>query len=101
MANEKKPYGEFGHVLLTDEDVKALKQRFPDLYETYIEAVDGYCESTGKKYKNYRATIQNWIRRDRQSGKLKRAAAGQISRKPTYDINEISRKAAQNTEIKY
>lgn len=102
MSNdERKPYGEFGHVLLSDRDIEILKERYPNLYETYIEEVDGYCESTGKKYKNYRATIQNWIRRDAQSGKLKRAAAGQISRQPTYDINEISRKAAQNTEIKY
>lgn len=103
MAKEqnKKTYGEFGNVKLTDEDLAVLQERYPQDYADYIEAVDGYCESTGKKYKNYRATIQNWIRRDKKSGKLKRAAAGQISRQPTYDINEISRKAAQNTEIKY
>ena len=102
MATEKRtPYGEFGHVLLSDDDIRILQERFPDLYKEYIEEVDGYCESTGKKYKNYRATIQNWIRRDRQSGKIKRAAAGVISHKPTYDINEISRRAVLNTEIKY
>lgn len=101
MSDEKrKPYGEFGHVLLSDDDIKILTERFPGLYEDYIEKVDGYCESTGKSYKNYRATIQNWIRRD-QSGKIKRAAAGVISHKPTYDINEISRRAVLNTEIKY
>ncbi len=97
---EKKAYGEFGNVMLTDEDVEVLKQRFPDLYERYIEEVDGYCESTGKKYKNYRATIQNWIRRDRQSGKLK-SKRGDISRKPTYDLKKIAAAAEHNTEIKY
>lgn len=102
MSNEeRKPYGEFGHVLLSDRDIEILKERYPNLYETYIEEVDGYCESIGKKYDNYRATVQNWIRRDKQNGKLRRTQAGEISRQPTYDINEIARKAAQNTEIKY
>lgn len=101
MAKEKnkKTYGEFGNVKLTDEDLAVLQERYPQDYADYIEAVDGYCESTGKKYKNYRATIQNWIRRDKKSGKLRNK--GSISRKPTYDIAAIKAKAETNTTIRY
>lgn len=100
MSNEeRKPFGEFGHVLLSDRDIEILKERYPNLFEQYIEEVDGYCESTGKKYKNYRATVQNWIRRDKKSGKLRNK--GSISRKPTYDIAAIKAKADTNTTIRY
>lgn len=103
MSNEeRKPYGEFGKVLLNDWEIEKLKEKYPiDEIKNAVEELDAYCAAHGKKYKDYRAAIHNWIKKSEQYSKPKRAAAGQISRKPTYDINEISRKAAQNTEIKY
>ena len=64
-------HGEFGHVLLTDEQYESLVK---DLGETkvaeYIRKVDEYCEQYGKSYKNYSLTIRKWINKD-QSGKKK------------------------------
>lgn len=64
----KKEYiyiGEYKNVKLTQDQLEKLKQEIPE-YETYIERVSGYVESTGKSYKNYLATIRNWYRRDQE-----------------------------------
>lgn len=59
-------YGTYQNVLLTDEDIKKLEQEIPN-YQEYIERVSEYVASTGKKYKNFLATIRNWYRRDNQN----------------------------------
>ena len=56
---EKKPYGEFKNVLLTDEEFEKLKQRFTD-YETRIQRLSQYIASSGKRYKSHYATILTW-----------------------------------------
>lgn len=84
---ERKAYGEFGHVLLSDEELAKLQQKYPAWYQQYIEKVDGYVDSTGKKYKKYYSTVQNWIKRDIEDGKLK------VSAEPTYDLDEIEQEA--------
>lgn len=62
--NDKKDiYGEFENVLLTDDEIKKLKDRIPK-YSDYIERLSGYLESSGKKYKSHYATILNWHRKD-------------------------------------
>ena len=70
---QKKGYGEFQNVLLTDEEYQWLKEKFQDKTDEYIERLSGYLESTGKdKYKSHYATILNWYRRDKeQVGKAK------------------------------
>ena len=60
--------GEFGHVLLSDEDEAGLDEQFPGLWRDYVTRVDEYCEQSGKRYRNYRLTISKWIRKDRQAG---------------------------------
>lgn len=60
----KEKYGEFGNVLLSDEEIGKLKQRFPSSWERWIARLDEYIESKGAKYKNHYATILNWARRD-------------------------------------
>lgn len=59
----RKGYGEYGHCMLTDEELAKLKAEFSDWGER-IRRLDEYCESTGKCYKNGLATIRNWARRD-------------------------------------
>lgn len=61
---EKKAYGEFGNVLLTDEEYAKLKERFPRDYLAKIEKCSSYVASSGKKYANHYATILNWARED-------------------------------------
>jgi hypothetical protein len=64
--NQKHKYGEFKHVLLTDEQHEALVNDYGEQkLDEYIRKVDEYCEQTGKKYKNYLLTIRNWIRKDK------------------------------------
>ena len=57
-------YGEYKNVRLDDDQLAKLKAEFPNDWEARIEEVSAYCESTGKKYKNYLATIRNWAKRD-------------------------------------
>ena len=59
-------YGEYGKVLLTDEDLDKLKAEFTD-WQARIERLDSYIASTGKSYKNHLATIRNWARKDKES----------------------------------
>ena len=57
-------YGEYKNVLLSDKQLEKLKKEFPADWEARIERVSSYCESTGKSYKNYFATIKNWAKKD-------------------------------------
>ncbi len=66
-------YGEYKNVLLADDQLAKLKDEFPNDWAARIEEVSAYCESTGKKYKNYLATIRNWARRDAAKRKPKMA----------------------------
>lgn len=62
-------YGEYQNVLLTDEQLKKLKEEFPNDWEQRIDRVSEYCELSGKTYKNYLATIRAWARKDKQTPK--------------------------------
>ncbi len=55
----KSKYGSFENVLLTNDELNKLKQRFPD-WHAKIENLSLYIESTGKKYQSHYATILNW-----------------------------------------
>ena len=60
-----RAYGEFKNILLTDEDYKILIDRFGEgIVSDAIETAGNWIESHGKRYKNYRAFLQNWIKRD-------------------------------------
>lgn len=76
MASPKIAYGEFSCVLLTDEELGKLKERFPD-YNTKIDALDSYIASSGRKYKSHYATILSWANKDLE---LKKAEKPKESR---------------------
>ena len=61
-------YGEYKNVLLTDEDLEKLKAEFSD-WEARIERLSSYIAQSGKSYKNHLATIRNWAKKDKESGK--------------------------------
>lgn len=71
----RRKLGEFGHVLLSDEDEAKLDEQFPGFWRDYIAKVDEYCEQSGKRYRNYRLTISKWIRKDQQTGSVKSDAS--------------------------
>lgn len=60
-------FGKFVH--LTKEEYEALcKQHSVPLITEMIDLINDYLSSTGKKpYKDYAATIRNWIRRQKKS----------------------------------
>ena len=61
---KKHKYGEYGNVLLSDEDMEKLKAEFPSDYSERIERLSAYMAQTGKTYKNHLATIRNWAKSD-------------------------------------
>lgn len=61
--NKKKKYGENGNVLFTDEEYEKVKTYFPNDYQERIQTLDDYIQSTGKKYKDFVATLKSWARR--------------------------------------
>lgn len=62
---DKRRYGEFNNVLLTDEEYQKLQSRFPD-YKERIESLSEYISSKGKKYKSHYAAILTWARKDQK-----------------------------------
>jgi hypothetical protein len=61
--NDKKVYGEF--VRLTEEEHQKLLERLGQaLTADYIERLNNYIGSKGKKYKSHYHTILSWVRKD-------------------------------------
>lgn len=64
---QKKGYGEFNNVLLTDKEHQKLKERLGARLEFYIESLSGYLEQHKRKhYDSHYATILNWYRREQK-----------------------------------
>lgn len=62
---EKKPYGPFANVLLTDDECARLLENFGDAGSARrIQALSEYIASKGKKYKSHYATILTWERKN-------------------------------------
>lgn len=66
----KRPHGEFGNVMLTDDEFAKLCEKCADA-DSLITELDQYIESQGKtkKYKSHYATLLNWSRRKSQEAK--------------------------------
>jgi len=63
ISKDKKKYLEF--VLLTDDEYKKLCDRFgKSVADSYIERLNNYLGSKGKKYKSHYHTILNWSNKD-------------------------------------
>jgi hypothetical protein len=69
-AKERKPYGEFNNVLLTNDERGKLIERFGEHDFNYrVEKLSSGIESKGYKYKSHYATILNWARKDEEDKK--------------------------------
>jgi hypothetical protein len=62
--HRKTKHGEFDNVLLTDDELMKLKERFPNDLQQRIERLSDYVASTGKAYKSHYATIISWAKKD-------------------------------------
>lgn len=59
----KHKYGEYQHVLLSDDELDKLKAKFKD-WEARIKRLDEGIEMKGYKYKNHYLTILKWAEKD-------------------------------------
>lgn len=65
IIKEKKIFGEFKNVKLTNDELQKLRKRFgDDQTRSFINSLSEYIASKGKKYKDHYATILSWSRRN-------------------------------------
>jgi len=73
------PFGQFSNVLLSNDEVTKLRERYPKDYQEYIERLSEYLKKIGpqkaKKYVSHYATILTWKREDEKKAAEK--ASGQ------------------------
>ena len=60
---KKHKYGQFQNVLLTDDELKKLQERFTD-WQAKIDNLDEGIELKGYKYKNHYLAILKWAEKD-------------------------------------
>lgn len=58
-------------MILTDAELAELQAEFPTVWESYVEKLSVYMESTGKTYKSYAATIRRWASEDSHKASTK------------------------------
>lgn len=61
-----KKLGKFSNVFLGDKELEELKKILGSNLDNYIERLSSYMQSTGKKYKDHKATIISWHLRENQ-----------------------------------
>lgn len=57
-------FGQYGNVLLSDEELEKLKTEYPHDFADRIERLSEYMASTGRSYKSHLATIRSWARKE-------------------------------------
>lgn len=67
--NKKKKFGEYKHVLLTEEQLEKLKVKFPNSWVENISKLDIGIQMKGYKYKDHYLAILDWARRDEKENK--------------------------------
>lgn len=87
---QRRKHGEFGNVLLSDDEYERLADRVEGYRDHYIKEVDCYCEQHGRTYKRYYATIVNWFDKDKKSGRLPDLGKKQAFMQHTEEENEES-----------
>ena len=73
-VDKKHRYGEYKHVLLTDQELEKLQAQFTD-YLDKIRRLDEGIELKGYKYKNHYLALLKWAKKDEPPEKKKLTAA--------------------------
>ena len=83
-------FGMYGHVMLTTADLdKLCAEHGADETMEAIQAVDKYCEQTGRTYNNYALTIEKWGYQSVQEEKEKKARSGTPRTAPPEEQHDI------------
>ena len=80
----KQRYGKYQNVLLTVAEFDRLTAEYGTKANSYIQQCDSYCQSTGRRYADYNATIRRWIDSDIEKNLLK----DEIKRQEFSEIDE-------------
>lgn len=93
----KKKYGEYKHVLLTDDEYYRLDVDYgQDMRNKAIKFLDEYIEEKGNKYKSHNMAIRRWVI-DAVRERERKGKSGSSNNKfnnmihTTYDFDEIER----------
>lgn len=61
VCTQKHKYGEYQHILLTDEEHTHLVELYGNSLDEHIKILDEYIETSGKSYKNHSLVLQKWV----------------------------------------
>ena len=61
---QKRRFGEFNNVLLSEGELERLKSRYPAYYKAEIERLSSYIARSGKRYLSHYAVLLQWIPQD-------------------------------------
>lgn len=62
-------YGSYKNILLTDEQMQTLREKYPDDLDRYIEEMSTYMAANGRTYQNCEAALVLWAARDTRKSK--------------------------------
>lgn len=90
----KKAYGEFNNVFLSDEEYEKLFRIHHDA-QRCINSMSAYMKATGKTYADHFAQLINWRLFPVSDGRVTKSSEKQPGerRAPTFDVSEFTKKA--------
>lgn len=89
---QKRAYGEFQNVLLSDDEYDLLIEEFGNP-KLLIKRLDEYKEQSGKQYNSDYMAIRKWVVEAVKEDEAKKPSIDE-----TYNIDEINRKAMLNDD---
>lgn len=94
---KKRMYGAYKHVRLSDSELTRLDDEYGhELVKEAIRVVDEYCQTSGKKYKDYNLVLRNWgIDRARRGSQPKTNSFAAIKQN-NYDFAQLERDLVEN-----
>ena len=94
--------GEYCNVFISQEDYNSLTEEFGKTRaDNAIEEISEYCDSVGKTYKNWKAAIRRWIKRDDRASEPAGKPRPNYHRSdaPSYDLDDFMKLALTSTDI--
>lgn len=79
-TEKAKGYGHYGNVFLSEGQLQALQEEYPEDLDRYVEEMSVYLKANGKTYHDYEAGIRKWAAND-----CRKNAASQPERDYGYD----------------
>ena len=93
--NNRKSYGRYGNVQLSDLQHNCLVADYDeDIVTSYIDRVDSYCQQHKKRYKDCETTIRSWIEQDNT-----KSATMQGHKHTSYDLDEYEAYALNHNPL--